>query len=312
MNSLKNELRKAKCLQDKKIDETGYLKSYSHNICGGSMPYRFKRMFEKGSGNELTTKAKAVHSSSMLSYNFFHWVSEETPLHFRGGVYTSVFFEVKMKTIKKSSQPANMDVVLVGKKDGENHWLFIESKFLEYTENSKFEISDSYSDPNRWLSKYTYLTDFTRLIYDAKAICKKRCYGGGIKQSITHLFGLGSLTTGPGLKYFRWNNHKELVQFYDNGFSFDFINLIFEPAKCFKESQSYESYKLLYQEFIESVKQNKANSWPKYDNSPEWISYSEFWNEVKDQMPHELKEYLATRYMDFAEPSCVKAQTATH
>jgi hypothetical protein len=60
----------------------------------------FQNMFNDGSGSELHSKAEAVHSSSMLSYNFFHWIDEEHPFVFEDVIYTKVLFEVKLKTIK--------------------------------------------------------------------------------------------------------------------------------------------------------------------------------------------------------------------
>lgn len=291
MNSIKFDLRQAIDHYGKTTTEAGYVDSYSDNIFEGNMPIHFQKMFDNGSGSELRSKAEAVHSSSMLSYNFFHWISEDTPLHYRNGVYTKVFFEVKMKTIKTSNKPANMDVVLVGEKDGKSHWLFIESKFLEYHESSKFELSDSYENTNKWLDGYS--ENFTQLISEAKTLCGKGSYGGGIKQSITHLFGIRGLKTPVGIKYFKNNNPKDLVESFTNDVSYDFINLIFEPAVNYEEHKSYEDYKSLYENFIQYAVTNVKIK-------PEWVTYTELWNEMNGQLNHDLQEYLSTRYMRMA------------
>ena len=90
----------------------GYLESYQDNIYQGYMPDRFRNMFINGSGSELHSKAEAVHSSSMLAYNFFHWVTNKSPITIKGVEYTDVFFEVKMKAI---TLDANMDILLIDK-----------------------------------------------------------------------------------------------------------------------------------------------------------------------------------------------------
>ena len=60
--------------------KTGYCLRIDDNIFPEKMNDRFVKMFRNGSGKELSGKALAVHSSSMLAFNFFHWISEENPL----------------------------------------------------------------------------------------------------------------------------------------------------------------------------------------------------------------------------------------
>ena len=147
MENLLDALKK-----DLPVNERGYFCSYRENIYGGQMSEHFQDMFDEGSGGELHSKAEAVHSSSMLSYNFFHWIDDEHPFEWEQVKYTQVFFEVKMKTIKESPAPANMDVVLIDK--DKKHLLFIESKFTEYTETKKFELSNSYREENKWYNNH--------------------------------------------------------------------------------------------------------------------------------------------------------------
>ena len=119
-----------------------YVLNLEDNLIGGNMTNRHREMFEKGSGGELhdtPAKAKAIDSSSMLSYNFFRHICEDCPVEIEGIKYNKVFFEVQIKTLKKGS-PANMDVVLMS--EDKNTVLFIESKFLEYLDSGSVKFSD--------------------------------------------------------------------------------------------------------------------------------------------------------------------------
>ena len=92
----------------------GYFDSYKDNIFGNEMNNEYQEMFDNGSGGELHSKAEAVHSSSMLSYNMLHWIDKDNPFVFNGVKYTKVYFEVQMRTLRGRSNPANMDIVLEG------------------------------------------------------------------------------------------------------------------------------------------------------------------------------------------------------
>ena len=263
------------------VNDKGYFNSYTANIFKGKMNIGFQKMFDQGSGGELHSKAEAVHSSSMLSYNFFHWIDDAHPFVWNGVKYTQVSFEVKMKTIKDSNAPANMDVVLIDK--DKNHLLFIESKFTEYTETKKFELSKSYKDRNKW---YNTEVDWGRVVSYTPQ--KEYKYKEGIKQLITHLFGI----------------HSQFVERSDtfNNIDFNsaklvFITLIFDPSeKDFAdEHKAYNNYYGLFTDFKSSI----GNVGLKV--VPEWVSYSKLWKDMKGQMPKDLDDYLWERYMKFAQ-----------
>ncbi len=89
--------------------------------------------------------AKSALSSSMLAYNFFHWVSPEHPLTWHGTTFDKVYFEVKFPVLAKNSDcsrnnsPSNMDVVLIS--DDCLTMLCIESKYTEQTDRHCFGCS---------------------------------------------------------------------------------------------------------------------------------------------------------------------------
>ena len=99
MRELKSELcdyAKKIALSESMVDESHFY-DFRQNIFGGKMKPKFIKMFMDCDGNELVSKACAVHSSSMLGYNFFHWISEEQPFTYEGIQYTKVLFEVKIR-----------------------------------------------------------------------------------------------------------------------------------------------------------------------------------------------------------------------
>lgn len=266
------------------VNKKGYFNSYRENIFRGQMSEHFQDMFDEGSGGELHSKAEAIHSSSMLSYNFFHWIDDNHPFEWEQVKYTQVFFEVKMKTIRNSPAPANMDVVLIDK--DKKHLLFIESKFTEYTETKGFNLSrKSYSDKNKWYNTNVKWEDIVKYNPDGRYKYKE-----GVKQLITHLFGI----------------HSQFVELCDTfknvGINFEtaelkFITLIFEPSEeQFKEEHNaYVKYNELFKDFRDKI-QNVG-----LKVVPEWKSYGELWNKMEKQMPEELKGYLWERYMKFAK-----------
>lgn len=275
---LKEKLRENNPL----LNDKGYFDSYKDNIFDGKMDEMFQDMFDNGSGGELHSKAEAVHSSSMLSYNIFH-VIKKTPISFKGVTYHDVLFEVKMQTIKGSPAPANMDVVLIGEKEGKTHVMFIESKFLEYVDNKKSELSKSYENENKWFVKNV---DWLNII---KAQPSTKGYHEGIKQAVTHLFGIHNLLI----------NHVnvaalKLVNIEKT--SFEFVNMIYEPSESYEESNSYDNYKTLYSEFVDKIKDVSG-----LKIIPQWISYSEWWKDTENQYPKDLRSYINERYMRYAK-----------
>lgn len=283
-------------------DDHGYLKSYLDNIYHGYMPERYRSMFLKGSGNELRSKAEAVHSSSMLGYNFFHWISERNPITIKGIKYTRVFFEVKMNVLD-GTNPANMDILLIGNKNGRAQLLFIESKFLEYLSSEKYELSNSYENGNHYVNKdwKPFLKDVLQTVEE-----EKRCkYKGGIKQGVSHVFALTNLVNEEAFIFLKKKNGlKEVFRELKSSESCDisFINLIYEPSEVdYKsEHEKFNSYKALYERFILRTRDHNCIE-------PLFMTYSELWNniEIEKQIKKvdngHLYQYLNDRYMRFAE-----------
>jgi len=286
MRELKSELcdyAKKIALSESMVDESHFY-DFRQNIFGGKMKPEFIKMFMDGDGNELVSKACAVHSSSMLGYNFFHWISEEQPFTYEGIQYTKVLFEVKIRVLKKSRKPANMDIVLT---NDNGDILFIESKFLEYLHSKSFSILNSYKEIESYYCSGEKWSIFIKN-YNAQ---KKGQYWDGIKQEICHLIGLtnwaNGMTTIDGLSS------------YNDAKDYKFINLVFEPHKNYKEEhESFENYHKLYLDLHTNLKKEKLIP---EKIKMEFKSYSDLWTDIQNCISSELKDYLHAHYMQFAQ-----------
>ena len=278
----------------------GYFPHWEFNVYGNIMPMRFVQMFNRGSGGELDRKACAIHSSSMLAYNFFHWVDSEHQLRLKFDsqtlTFAHVFFEVRMiplglSTSKKS--PANMDVVLMSE-DGRDI-LMLESKLLEYTEGNsrKLEMPESYLDENKYCKKANAI-DWTNAIktFQERTKSATRRYFAGIKQNICHLIAIDNIISRDeaALKFLKEEN---------DGFQLrpdariTYKTLLFKPddSRFKKEAAAFEDYRNLILDEL-----NASLPWQKV----EVVSYSDIWRQVSSQMNDDLLAYLQHRYMRFA------------
>ncbi len=296
MNTIKKALR-----EGLPCDNKGYLNSYKANIYEGKMLEEFYNMFDNGSGKEMHSKARAVHSSSMLGYNFFHWVKRNHPITINGTKYSQVYFEVKMRVLKGTT-PANMDVLLIGKKSSRTQLLFIESKFLEYLQSERYNLSDSYRKTDKWYSHED--RDWNSFLDDVKdCVDETSCsYKGGIKQGVSHLFALSNLANKRAFNSFVSVNNLQIPL---KGKSYEdvdihFLNVIFEPSSSLfaNEHKLFMDYRDLYNQLIDLSE--------KYDLiKPEFMTYSKLWQESGNQIKivdqGHLYQYLDERYMRFAE-----------
>ena len=292
-----------------------YLHTWGDNVWGGSMSSDFQKMYNEGDGRELLCKACAIHSSSMLAYNFFHWINNMAIFKFRDIEFDRVFFEVKIPCLKKPGAVkkidekiwnnfvcANMDVMLAGKHDGQPHVFFLESKFTEHFSSASSamrKIKSAYYDKNedRYIvTKYDMPAVVEKFRDKAGANDRRKAYYDGIKQSICHLIAITNLIDDQSIR-------EAFVRKYniDETSTFHFANLLYSPAERFKKERNYyEEYCKLYDEFYASV-DRKYPEQLKVEPKP--LSYMKIWSEMKDQVnqfcPH-LKEYLEARYMNEA------------
>lgn len=304
MSTLKKEMAKGYGLTSWRKNglPDGYFPHWEFNVYGNVMNERFVRMFNGGSGGELDGKACAVYSSSMLAYNFFHWIDKQHHLKLKidsqSIIFNQVFFEIRMiplgsRTSKKA--PANMDVVLVSE-DGHDV-LMLESKLLEYTErhSRKLEMPESYLNENKYCKNATptYWTNVIRTI-QGHSNRKRSRYFAGIKQNICHLIAIDNLITKDeeALKFLQEENYG--FQLHPNSHII-YKALLFNPdsSRFEKEAAFYKDYQdLISNELNKSMSRHKV----------EIISYSDLWKQMYNQIDDDLQAFLQHKYMQFANP----------
>ena len=278
---------------------------YTQNVFGHKMCEKYVAMFDNGSGKELKTKATAVNSSSMLAYNFFHWISPESAFKYGDVIYDKVVFEVKIPTISKSPAPANMDVVLVSK--DKSKWLLIESKFTEYVHHSArkmLNLSRGYRDRDRYFfNAKSQRADIVRLIKDwyGKASKdrkngRKEKYYDGVKQLLCHIIAMKNLMDPSAhsaieKKFLSQNQFLTRDEFHALK-TIEFVTLIFDPISDFEEHGAYVDYRSLCEDFKVTAK----DIFSSFDVVP----YSQMWNRIEGEIDCKLSEYLRDRYMRFA------------
>lgn len=282
------------------VNSDGYLYSFLDNVYGHTMSVEHQKMFEHGSGSELHSKARAVHSSSMLGYNFFSWIDEQHPFVFDDVSYTKVYFEIQLHTLNMNTFPANMDIVLDGlSNEGTRVILFIESKFLEYTENKEeIKMPVSYTRPKKYYDGCNW-TDVAEKMKDV--FTDNTHYNEGLKQSFCHLVALDALCNNPkALEEFNENNKYTGLQITDTASTtILFANAIYCPSTDYKEERKmYDDYESLYKNhFLPLVKELHNDS-----IQPKWYNYSQIWSAMKTQIKDDKRiAYIQRRYMDFAE-----------
>ncbi len=191
-----------------------------------------------GSGNELS-KVTTLHSSSLLALLFFSAVSKGNPIKIDKTTYTKVFFEVQNKVFPNASaqdKPSNIDIMLVS--DDEKKLLFLESKFTEYIDHGKVEISDKYKNFYTTLFNLSPCTGLT--LSGNEIVCKdtrNSQYIGGIKQMISHLIGLATEPLDEDIK-----------KLIDNAESIILEEIVFDW-----QPKEFEKYERLYEKVFKNL-----------------------------------------------------------
>lgn len=324
-SKLKQELR-SYFKDDSLFQSDYYLKDPNDNtLFGIKQPYW--DMFYKGDGGELTekdgepAKSAAIHSSSMLAYNFFSWINESNPFIYEGVKYDKVVFEEHLRVLEygtsdlihfpKSTATANLDVVLAGtNEEGKTSLLFIESKFTEHLSNARSDLNNmvlSYSTPECFFDNGIAWASLVEAWKDrAKSILPKGYYNG-IKQDICHLLAISNLIIGHTRDWFNkegstGDEGSWLKKIYSLSISGDeeikFRNVIFSPSLRYKaDAQDVKNYRSLYSLFEEDVKRIIPSSL-----EIGLVTYVDMWKSmlpcIKDL---KLKNYLEERYISFQQ-----------
>lgn len=276
----------------------GYRSHWEENVFNSCMEPEFLKMFLNGNGSELPCKAAAVHSSSMLAYNFFHWVSPERKLDFGDVKYDHVAFELKLPCLKGKAK-ANMDVALYS---SEKHkLLLLESKFTEYCHKGKFEISKSYENPKCYFSDGEFWAELVKNLVKTYSDHSDHYYDG-IKQLICHAIAVSNVVKGdttvkmPGVPNMNLEGGVE------------FAEILYEPNEKYEEEHdAFIDYRTLVGEFLEEMKTKEAPKVPLLNIGPEQkfpglITYRDIWSKMtKTGIGNALWDYLEKRYVNLMQ-----------
>ena len=312
IEKLKQQLSQAQSLAGCAMDQNFYLEDYTDNVFPAARTAiaqgRFRDMFMEGDGHELEdyvwngklspAHARAIFSSSMLAFNFFHWVNEEHPLTLDGVEYDKVYFEVKMKVLE-GRHPANMDVVLLSR--DRKTTLCIESKFMEYLKAQKAVFAKAYSQEEYYCEENIYKNFFVYLQNEYKS--RKGGYLADIKQNICHLIAITNLKYDANARqWFRQNNpcmETELLEVIRCTTDFRFMNLLYYPSSrlggvFFRHLREGEN---AYVDLLAEL-ESRLPLRLSMEVLPQrfFRTYAELFLAVKEQMPAGLASYLADRY----------------
>ena len=244
-------------------DAKGYLKKWEDNLLPGIEIDDFESDMKGGSGNELESKFKAVHSSSALAVNSFAPFRRK-PGNLRiCGIEGLTFrqFEKKLPTALKGATP-NLD----GFADSDTHVVAVESKLLEYLTPKEVKFSRSYhrkhfpSAEDCW---WRVLEEYGRTRYPRTRFLD-------VAQLVKHYLGLCSHDFGD----------KQVCLVY----------LFWEPQNTGDYAKLFNSHRSEIKELSEHVSDSRIRFL--------WKSYPELWDEWKSAeiMPGHIRK-LRDRYM---------------
>ena len=324
--TLKNDLRSY--FKDENLFQSEYYlnESGENTFRGIQEDSDFYTMFDNGNGGELKgkdgnpAKAAAIHSSSMLAYNFFSWIDETHPFVYEGVKYDKVVFEEKLRVLEwstsdgkkfpKSNAKANMDVVLAGKNDeGGTSLLFIESKFTEHLSNARADLTKmvlSYSTPQCYFEKGGEWAELVEKWKEMARNNSNKVYFSGIKQDICHLVAISNLMNGHTREWFNkegaGGKDKGSWLHYFRGLTLKggeevkFRNIVFSPPEKYKDDCRYvENYRDLYDKFEQEVKKIIPA-----ELNIGLITYTDLWKAMKPYIKDDnLGNYLQKRYLEF-------------
>lgn len=166
------------------LDDKGYAGDFRDILLPMVSAEDFEADLNAGSGNELQTKFRAVHSSSALAVNAFapfrQRIGELAVLGHSG--FTALAFEQKCPTGLRRGTPPNLDVLV----SGESGVMGIESKLTEYLTPHRAKFSPAYEEQIRDARREEgYFSEMQRLMDEPD-----RYTWLDAAQLIKHAFGL--------------------------------------------------------------------------------------------------------------------------
>lgn len=238
------------------FEEINYSDKYAE-LFGIEKSELFNRAFKsvtEGVGGEIN-KINSVESSALLGLlAFFPLYSKQCALTISlpelGKVtFNRCFYEVRNKVI---GFPSCVDVALQSE-DGKI-LLYLESKLSEYEEiDTEMSYGISYHELYKNLTDMLNAVSFKESVNDKEdeMVLKSdnAVYIEGIKQTISHLIGL---VKGPQHKMDAFYDSIEYEKAYSDAETLVYGTILFNPNAIGIDSNSFESYKCLYENFAKA------------------------------------------------------------
>ena len=253
------------------------------------------RQATSGDGKEKR-RIRTLHSSALLAFLVFQGVSEKNPLRItlkdgQNAIFTESYFEMQ-NPIQGNNQPSNMDVTLVGHKEGspsQEIVLFLESKFSEYLSNGKVTgisgdvygriYSRIFTGERKWDMVKEDIPDGTITIASKP---KTSHYCTGIKQMISHYLGAtNSVRQGWNLLVKKQHQLDKDADYYLGEILFDFGSHVRKAQDKFKD------YSALYKELAETLNTIAEEDGEKLSVLSEDFTYQELLKKNPDFNPGE-------------------------
>ena len=126
-----------------------YLQKLEDNLFKETISQKTRSQYEKGSGNELNDKMKALRSSSAMTYNLLgdDTINMLGDCRIGQGKY-HITYEYKLRTLNQGV-PANLDAFLYC--DDTKEAVACEMKMSEWLFNSPCKLKDAYLDFNKYM-----------------------------------------------------------------------------------------------------------------------------------------------------------------
>ena len=229
------------------LDGKGYVSDPRHNLIEGVDFDTLRHDFAGGSGNELDSKFRAVHSSSALAANSFGFFKNAAHLDRLSlaalGGFRAPTFEKKVRT-GLGGTPPNLDVFV----ENATAIVGIESKCLEHLTLKTAKFADSYDNREKLAAEDSWWC----LLQELKGNPGNRSYLDSA-QLIKHYLGLRK----------QYASRKSIVLMY-----------VFWEPENWEGLEEFQSHRAAIREFADRAVDSEVSFC--------WHSYTDLWAQWAD------------------------------
>lgn len=270
-----------------------------------------------GSGQE-ERRITVLHSSSLCALLFFYNITEKHPLRLYVEsvgevVFQDVIFEYQ-NCVVEGANPSNIDVTLLGKYNGKNVILFLESKFSEYITCMQKKLNVSYAYLREEMSRELYEKwpwDKSDELFEKEfsiSISEYPVYLAGLKQMISHYAGIRKFERGicrlkkgqdAGKDLYNIKNNKEKQEIQERLRKFalegDVVlvlgSIIFDVYKNDERHTELQEYETLYTKLMKCMAQDAIYHGSDIKILTKAYTYQQLFGKNKNRWSKEIREF---------------------